>query len=193
RGGHSVGSAIAIAEAGTYRDVDGVLVTGLINQMNLVSVVPALTSMIPVTLDPRPGKLGLDLGYLTTAPRARYDTFHKPGPHNAAVIDHEESTKDAYTAGEVVTTVLLNNVLIQASRAITAPAMSAQSAGDHFCGRPLGSDCSSSEALAASERPFFPRAPRLDAFVLNGYGHCFNFALNSRVYHAAVVAWQRSI
>jgi pimeloyl-ACP methyl ester carboxylesterase len=193
-GGHSVGSAIAIAEAGTYRDVDGVLVTGLTNQMNYVSVVPALASMIPVTLDPRLGRLGLDPGYLTTMPGARYDTFHKPGPLNTAVMDYEESTKDVYTAGEAVTTILMNNVVIPASRAITAPVMSAQSAGDHFCGTPpLGSDCSSAEALAASERPFFSRAPRVDAFVLNGYGHCFNFAPNSSEYHAAVVAWQRRI
>jgi pimeloyl-ACP methyl ester carboxylesterase len=193
-GGHSVGSAIAIAEAGTYRDVDGVLVTGLTNQMNLVSVVPALTNMIPVTLDPRLGRLGLDPGYLTTAPGMRYDTFHKPGPPNTAVIDYEESTKDVYTAGEAVTTVLLNNVVIPASRAITAPVMSAQSAGDHFCGTPpLGSDCSSGEALAASERPFFSNAPRVNGFVLTGYGHCFNFAPNSAEYHDAVIAWQRGI
>jgi pimeloyl-ACP methyl ester carboxylesterase len=193
-GGHSVGSAIAIVEAGTYRDVDGVLVTGLTNQMNLVSVVPALTNMIPVTVDPRLSRLGLDPGYLTTAPGARYNTFHKPGLLNTAVMDYEESTKDVYTAGEAVTTILLNNILIPASRNITAPVMSAQSAGDHFCGTPpLGSDCSSAAALAASERPFYSKAPRVDAFVLTGYGHCFNFAPNSAAYHDAVVTWQRGI
>ncbi|MGW4211974.1 alpha/beta hydrolase [Lentzea sp. NPDC004789] len=194
-GGHSVGSAIAIAEAGNYRDVDGVLVTGLTNQMNYITVVPALANMIPVTLDPRLSSLGLDPGYLTTAPGARYDTFHKPGPLDPAVIDYEESTKDVYTSGEAVTTILMNNIVIPASRAITAPVMTAQSTGDHFCGTPpLGSDCSSAAALAASERPFYAQASRVDAFVLTGYGHCFNFAsAGAAEYHAAVVAWQRSI
>ena len=193
-GGHSVGSGVAIVEAATYRDVDGVLVTGLTNQMNLVSVVPGLATMIPVTLDPRLGRLGLDPGYLTSAPGTRYDTFHKPGTLVPAVVDYEESTKDVFAAGEAITTIIMNNIVIPASRGITAPVLSAQSAGDHFCGTPpLGSDCSSAEALAASERPFFSQAPRVDAFVLNGYGHCFNFAPNSAEYHAAVVAWQKSI
>ncbi|NKE56485.1 alpha/beta hydrolase [Lentzea sp. PSKA42] len=193
-GGHSVGSGIAIVEASTYRDVDGVLITGMTNQWNYVKVLPALASMIPVTLDPRLSRLGLDPGYLTSAPGTRYDTFHKPGPLNTAVVDYEESSKDVFATGEAITTILMNNIVIPASRGITAPVMTAQAAADHFCGTPpLGADCSSAETLAASERPFFPKAPRFDAFVLTGYGHCFNFAPNSSGYHAAVVAWQRSI
>jgi pimeloyl-ACP methyl ester carboxylesterase len=194
-GGHSIGSAVALAEAATYRDVDGVLATGMANQWDYTRVVPALTGLIPVTLDPRLSQLGLDPGYLTTAPGGRYDTFHKPGPLNQAVIDYEEATKDAFASSEAVTAILMNNIVIPASRAITAPVMTVQSNADYFCGTPpLGADCSSSEALAVSERPFFPNSPRLDAFVLNGYGHCFNFAAaDADRYHAAVVAWQRSI
>jgi len=110
------------------------------------------------------------------------------------VMDFEEATKDVASAGEAVTTILMNSVVIPSSRAITAPVMSVQSTEDAFCGTPpLGADCSSTEALIASERPFFPQAPRLDAFILSGYGHCFNYAPDSSAYHAAVVAWQRSI
>jgi pimeloyl-ACP methyl ester carboxylesterase len=193
-GGHSVGSAIAIAEAGTYRDVDGVLVTGLTNQMNYLTAIPALANMIPVTLDPQLSGLGLDPGYLTTAPGVRYDMFHKPGALNTAVANYEESTKDVFAAGEAVTTILMSNVVTPASRDITAPVLTAQSASDHFCGTPpLGADCSSGQALAASERPFFTNAPRVDGFVLTGYGHCFNFAPDSSGYHGAVIAWQHSI
>lgn len=194
-GGHSIGSAVALAEAATYRDVDGVLTTGMANQWDYTRVVPALTGLIPVTLDPKLSRLGLDPGYLTTAPGGRYNTFHKPGPLNQAVMDYEESTKDAFSSGEAVTAILMNNIVIPASRSITAPVMSVQSNADYFCGTPpLGADCSSSAALAASERPFFPKAPRMDAFVLKGYGHCFNFAAaDADAYHAAVVAWQRSI
>jgi pimeloyl-ACP methyl ester carboxylesterase len=193
-GGHSLGSVIAIIEAATYQDVDGVMITGMTNQWDYLKAVPALASSIPVTLDPRLSRLGLDPGYLTTAPGARYDMFHKPGPLNAAVIDYDESTKDVFTAGEVVTTVLMVNTVIPASRAITAPVMSVQTTADYFCGTPpLGSDCSSAEALAASERPFYSQAPRVDAFVLTNYGHCFNFTPDPAAYHAAVTAWQRSI
>ena len=194
-GGHSVGSGIAIAEAGRYHDVDGVLITGLANQWDYTRVVPVAATLIPVTLDPRLSRLGLDPGYVTTMPNTRYDSFHKPGPLNTAVMDFEEATKDVASADEAVTTILMNNVVIPSSSAITAPVMSVQSTGDFFCGiPPLGADCSSTEALIASERPFFPRAPRMDAFLLTGYGHCFNYATkDAQEYHAAVVAWQRSI
>jgi pimeloyl-ACP methyl ester carboxylesterase len=193
-GGHSLGSVISIIEAGTYRDVDGVLITGMTNQWDYLKAVPAVASSIPVTLDPRLSKLGLDPGYLTTAPGSRYNMFHKPGVLNQAVVDYDESTKDVFTATELVTTVLMVNTVLPASRAITAPVMSVQTTADYFCGTPpLGSDCSSNEALAASERPFYSQAPRVDAFVLSGYGHCFNFAPDSAGYHDAVVTWQRSI
>jgi pimeloyl-ACP methyl ester carboxylesterase len=193
-GGHSVGSGIAIVAAATYQDVDGLLVTGMTNQWDYTRVLAPLTKLIPVTLDPKFSRLGLDPGYLTTAPGARYDMFHKPGLLNPAVVDYDESTKDVVAPGEALNTILLNNILIPASRAVVAPVMSAQTSADYFCGTPpLGADCSSAEALVASERPFFPQAPRMDGFVLSGYGHCFNFAPDPSAYHAAVVAWQRSI
>jgi pimeloyl-ACP methyl ester carboxylesterase len=194
-GGHSIGSAVALAEASKYHDVDGVMATGMANQWDYTRVVPALAGLIPVTLDPRLSKLGLDPGYLTTPPGGRYDTFHKPGPMNTAVMDYEESTKDAFASSEAVTAILMNNIVIPSSRTISAPVLTVQSSGDYFCGTPpLGANCSSSQSLAASEKPFFPRAPRVDGFVLNGYGHCFNFAAaDAARYHAAVVAWQRSI
>jgi pimeloyl-ACP methyl ester carboxylesterase len=193
-GGHSIGSGVAIVEAGTYHDVDGVLITGMTNQWDYTRVVPALANSIPVTLDPRLSKLGLDPGYLTTAPGTRYDMFHKPGLLDPAVLDYDESTKDEFATSEAVTTILMSNVVIPSSRTITAPVMSVQSASDYFCGTPpLGSDCSSSAALAASERPFYPKAPRVDAFVVTGYGHCFNFSPDSAGYHSAVVTWQRGI
>ncbi|GGU66442.1 alpha/beta hydrolase [Lentzea flava] len=193
-GGHSVGSAVAVAEAATYHDVDGVLITGLANQWDYLRVVPVAASLIPVTLDPRLGRLGLDPGYVTTMPNTRYDSFHKPGPLNTAVMDFEEATKDVASAGEAIDLILMNNIVIPSSSAITAPVMAVESSDDFFCGTPpLGADCSSAEALIASERPFFPRAPRMDAFILSGYGHCFNYSTDSSGYHAAVTAWQRSL
>jgi len=193
-GGHSLGSVVTIVEAATYRDVDGVLITGMTNQWDYLKALPAIASSIPVTLDPQLGRLGLDPGYLTTVPGSRYTSFHKPGQLNSAVVDYDESTKDVFATGELVTTPLMVNIVIPASRNITAPVMSIQTTADYFCGTPpLGSDCSSSEALAASERPFYAHAPRVDAFVVTGYGHCFNFAPDSDRYHEVVVGWQRSI
>ncbi|MET9230974.1 alpha/beta hydrolase [Lentzea sp. NPDC003310] len=185
--GHSIGSAMAMIEAGTHRDVDGVLVTGFTHKMNYITVVPVLTNMVPA---------GLDAGYLTTMPDTRYNSFHKPGPLIAGAIAHDEGTKDVFAVTEAVDTILLNTVIIPISRQITVPVLIVVGNDTHFCsaGVPLmGSDCSSPAALKADEAPFFPAAPRLDTFVLDGYGHSINYAPNAPDYHAAVAQWARTI
>ncbi|SDG74652.1 Pimeloyl-ACP methyl ester carboxylesterase [Lentzea fradiae] len=194
-GGHSIGSAIAMVEAARYRDVDGVLVTGMTHQWDYLRAVPALTNLIPALLDPKLSLRGLDVGYLTTAPGTRYTMFHAPGPNLAEVISLDEATKDVVSAGEFVTTALMSNLVLPASTTISVPVMTVQTSADYFCGTPpLGADCSSPQALVRSERPFYPRAPRLDGHVVNGYGHVFNYdTTEADAYHAALIAWQRSI
>jgi pimeloyl-ACP methyl ester carboxylesterase len=185
--GHSIGSAMALIEAGTYRDVDGVLVTGFTHKMNYTTVVPVLANMIPA---------GLDAGYLTTMPDTRYNAFHKPGPLVPGAISFDESTKDVFAATEAVDTILLNTVIIPISRNITVPVLVVVGNDTHFCsaGLPLmGSDCSSAAALKADEGQFFPSVPRLDTYVLNGYGHSINYAPNAPDYHAVVTSWANSI
>ena len=185
--GHSIGSAMAMIEAGTYRDVDGVLVTGFTHKMNYVTVVPVLANMIPA---------GLDAGYLTTAPNTRYNAFHKPGPLVPGPISYDEATKTVFAATEAVDTILLNTVIIPISRNITVPVLVVVGNDTHFCssGVPLmGSDCSSSSALRADEAPFFPATSRLDTYVLDGYGHSINYAPNAPDYHAVVARWAKGI
>lgn len=185
--GHSIGSAMAMIEAGTYRDVDGVLVTGFTHKMNYITVVPVLANMIPA---------GLDLGYLTTMPDTRYNAFHKPGPLVPGAISFDESTKDVFSATEAVDTILLNTVIIPISRKITVPVLMVVGNDTHFCssGLPLmGSDCSSAAALKTDEGQFFPSVPRLNTYVLNGYGHSINYAPNAPDYHAVVASWAGGI
>ncbi|WP_330270885.1 alpha/beta hydrolase [Lentzea sp. NBC_00516] len=185
--GHSIGSAMAMIEAGTNRDVDGVLVTGFTHKMNYITVVPVLANMFPA---------GLDLGYLTTMPDTRYNSFHKPGPLIPGSILFDEATKDVFAATEAVDTILLNTVIIPISRRINVPVLIVVGNDTHFCssGIPLmGSDCSSPAALKADEAPFFPAVPRLDTYVLNGYGHSINYAPNAPDYHAAVANWSKGI
>ncbi|MFD1146646.1 alpha/beta hydrolase [Saccharothrix hoggarensis] len=192
-GGHSIGSAMALIEAGLHRDVDGVLVTGFTHRMNLATVAPVLAGMVPAALDPRLRGYGLDLGYLTTAPGTRYKAFHAPGPLVPGAIEADEATKDVFAASEAVDTVTLNNVVIPFTRLVDVPVMIVVGDDTHFCGKPLGSDCTSAEALRASEAPFFSPAARLHAHVLHGYGHSINYAPNAPDYHRAVAEWTRGI
>lgn len=183
-GGHSIGSAMAMIEAGLHQDVDGVVVTGMTHKMNYITVLPVLTNMIPARLD---------LGYLTTSPGTRYQSFHTPGPLVAGAIDFDESTKDVFAVTEAVDTIALTNVIIPASRLIKVPVLIVLGNDTHFCGLPLGSDCSSAEALRASEAPYFAPEAKLKAYILDGYGHSINYAPNAPKFHDVVATWADAI
>lgn len=192
-GGHSIGSAMAMIEAGTFRDVDGVLVTGMTHRMNFVTVAPVLAQMIPAPLDPHLSSRGLDLGYLTTGPGTRYGAFHAPGSKVNGAIDFDESTKDVFAATEAVDTVALTNIVIPASRGINVPVLMVVGNDNHFCGPPLGADCSSASALKASERPFFGPNATLTTHLVSGYGHSINYAPDAASYYDVVTKWASSI
>ncbi|MEV4058273.1 alpha/beta hydrolase [Amycolatopsis sp. NPDC049688] len=189
-GGHSIGAAMAMIEAGRYRDVDGVLVTGMTHRMNLITVIPVLANMVPAPLDPSLAARGLDAGYLTTDQGTRYNAFHTPGPYDAAAIAYDESTKDVFAATEAVDSLTLTTVVTPASQQITAPVLLVVGNDPHFCGT-LGSDCSSPEALRASEAPFF--GGPLQTYILGGYGHAINYAPNAPTYFAVVTSWLKTL
>jgi pimeloyl-ACP methyl ester carboxylesterase len=191
--GHSIGSAVAMTEAVTYRDVDGVVVTGLSHRINLPGAVPVFTTLAPALLDPSFKDRGLDLGYLTTIPGTRYSSFHAPGASEPGALAFDEATKDVVTLTETVGTVLVGS-LIPLSRRITVPVMLVMGGGDgNFCGPPLGADCSSNEALRVSEGRFYAAEARLRAHVVPGYGHSLNFSPNAPDYHEAVIEWADGI
>ncbi|WP_447007324.1 alpha/beta hydrolase [Saccharothrix isguenensis] len=191
--GHSVGSAVATTEAVRYRDVDGVVITGLTHQINLPGAVPVFTTLAPAALDPRLKGFGLDLGYLTTIAGSRHSSFHAPGVPERGALDFDEATKDVVTPTETVSTVLISQ-LIPVSRRITVPVMVVMGGGDgNFCGPPLGADCSSSEALRVSEGRFYAPEARLSTYVVPGYGHSLNFSPNAPGYHRAVAEWTNGI
>jgi pimeloyl-ACP methyl ester carboxylesterase len=189
--GHSVGSAIATTEAANYRDVDGVVITGFTHQINVTNAAPVFATLVPAALEL--DGYGLDLGYLTTAAGTRYSSYHAPGPEVAGAVAFDEATRDVVTAGEAVDSVLIG-ALNPLSRQVTVPVMLVMGAGDsHFCGPPLGADCSSNEALRASEGPFYAPDARLRTYVVPGYGHSLNFSPQAPAYHDAVIDWTKSI
>jgi pimeloyl-ACP methyl ester carboxylesterase len=192
-GGHSIGSAMALIEAGLHHDVDGVLVTGLTHKLNVVTVAPVLANMIPAPLDPQLASRGLDLGYLTTRAGTRYSAFHEPGANVAGAIAEDESTKDVFAATEAVDTLLLTNVVIPFTKLITVPVLMVEGNDRHYCGPPLGMDCATADALRVAELPYFSASARLSTFILDGYGHAINYAPNASVFHQAIATWTKSL
>jgi pimeloyl-ACP methyl ester carboxylesterase len=73
-GGHSGGSILAIGAASTYpEDVDGVLITGFIHNVNTEAVGRFFQSLHPAASDPAfaQAQPPYDAGYVTTMPGAR--------------------------------------------------------------------------------------------------------------------------
>ncbi|MBP2330712.1 pimeloyl-ACP methyl ester carboxylesterase [Kibdelosporangium banguiense] len=190
-GGHSVGSAIAIIEAGTYQDVDAVLITGLTHGINALGAVPILASLIPASLDPKFLTKGYDIGYLTTIAGTRFADFHSPGIRIPGVGETDEQTKDVFATGEVVDTVLLGAILPY-SRKIKAPVLLVMGKDPAFCGL-TAPDCSTAESLLRAETPYYSPEAALQTFVLPSYGHSLNFAPDAPTYHTAVVNWADSV
>ncbi|OXM54894.1 alpha/beta hydrolase [Amycolatopsis alba DSM 44262] len=187
-GGHSLGSAITVLEAGTYHDVDGVLITGLAHHINPPGALIVLGSFIPVALDPVMSQLGLDPTYLTTQPGARYAAFHAPGPDIPEMTAYDEATKDVVAPGELLDAAALTTVLPYTWQ-ITVPVLVVLGGGDGgLCG-PLATDCTSSAGLLQSEAPYYSAAAQLRTYVLPGYGHSINYAPNAPDYHQAVTQW----
>ena len=186
-GGHSLGSAISIIEAGTFHDVDGVLVTGMGHHINVLGTAPIAATFVPADLDPAFRLRVLDPGYLTTLAGARY-ALHQPGPNVPAAIGFDEANKDVAAPTELVDAALLGTVTPY-TRLVDVPVLSAIAAGDPtFCGL-LATDCSSAASYLAAEAPFYGPGARLRTYVLPGYGHAFNYAPNAPDLYAAVVSW----
>ncbi|SMD22018.1 alpha/beta hydrolase [Kibdelosporangium aridum] len=190
-GGHSVGSAISIIEAGTYKDVDAVLITGLTHGVNVLGAVPIFASLIPAGLDPKFADRALDVGYLTTLAGTRFADFHMPGKRVTGVPETDEETKDVFAPGEVVDTLLLGAILPY-SKKIEVPVMLAMGKDPAFCGL-LAADCSSAESLRRSEAPYYSAAANLKTYLVGSYGHSLNFAPDAPLYHAAVIKWADSM
>lgn len=188
-GGHSVGSAVSIIEAGTYHDVDDVLVTGLTHGVNPIGAAEIVATLLPAALDPKFSGQGYDLGYLTTDPGTRYASFQHPGPYIPGVAAMDESTKAVFAVGEVVDTVLIG-VVSTYSKLITVPVMLVMGQDDPaFCGGLIAPNCSTAATLLHSEAPYYSAAARLRTYVVDNWGHSINYAPNAPAYQAAVVAW----
>lgn len=186
--GHSLGSALAEAEASTYHDVAGVVLTGATHHVSAVDLTGAvLTAAYPAGEDPKFGS-GYDIGYITTIPGERASVFYAAPDTDAGVVAVDEAEKDVVSATELAGAVL--ELTGTASRDITAPVLIAQGGADLlFCSGPLSSDCSGAAALYWQEAPYFCAAARLRTYVLPGAGHDVNLERNAADYRRAVADW----
>jgi pimeloyl-ACP methyl ester carboxylesterase len=180
--GHSMGSFTAWDEAGTYHDVDGVIITGAEHTANPVKLSQVIAAILePAQLDAR--FASLPLGYFTTFPGMRCQTlFYLPNT-DPNVCAEDEATKSTVSTAEIadIAPAVLNTTL---SDSINVPVLMVDGQYDTFyC---LGS-CT--DEYAKAQGADYASAPCYDSFILPNSGHDVNLELNSTEWFMRANSW----
>src|SRR5258708_6707366 len=185
--GHSLGSGIVWLEAGTYHDVDGVIITGLVHHLNTPQLAAILTSFYPADLDPRFADAGDGVGYLTTEPGTRAGDFYSQPDADPNVIAIDEATKETTTDGFASTfaPVLIDGISAQ----ITVPVLLVVGQQDSIICGLLATNCSSAASVAQAEAPYYAPQAQLQVAVMPGSGHDLNLHKAAPLCFAAITAW----
>ncbi|CAM3203712.1 pimeloyl-ACP methyl ester carboxylesterase [Williamsia muralis] len=187
--GHSFGSLTAMMEAGTYHDVDGLLISGASHAPGPAGILQIQGTVRPALLDPltKDSVPAGDYTYLSV-PDARAKAFHAPGDSDPGVVAADEASRVAGTIGVLATIP----VFIPTTFDIDVPVLIANGRADKvFCAQGGGgslTDCTDADSLYRSEQPFFPQAD-LSTYVLPGAGHSMNLALNNREFFDRATSW----
>jgi pimeloyl-ACP methyl ester carboxylesterase len=184
--GHSLGSVDVWIEAGTYHDVDGVIITGLVHHLNALGLAGVLGSFYPASLDPRFANADYGAGYLTTRPGTRGQDFYYLPHADPNVVVLDEATKETATDGEVATFPIAFASGISAQ--ILVPVLVVIGQQDNLlCG--LGAtDCANAAAVQQAEAPYYAQA-QLQVAVIAGSGHDLNLQTTAPLWFADANAW----
>jgi len=185
--GHSLGSAVVWIEAGTYHDVDGVIITGLVHHMNNISLAGIFSSFYPAALDPRFAGAGYGVGYLTTEPGTRGRDFYYLPDADPGVVATDEATKETTTTGEAATfaPVLVDGI----SALITVPVLLVVGQQDSIVCGLLATDCSSASTVRQAETPYYSPQAQLQVSVIPNSGHDLNLHKAASLWFAAATSW----
>jgi pimeloyl-ACP methyl ester carboxylesterase len=176
--GHSLGSGVAIQEAATWADVDGVVLTGLSH-----TVTPAIgtVAFYPANQDPRFAGLAIPDGYLTTVPGTR-SVFYQAPFYDPRVLALDEQTKETVTIGELGSGL----AVLGLSGGIHVPVLVVVGDLDAaFCNPP---SCTASGTLAG-EPSFYPPDACAEAVAIPASGHSLNLHYTAPLTYATVLAW----
>jgi pimeloyl-ACP methyl ester carboxylesterase len=177
--GHSLGSLISVQEAGTYGDVDGVVLTGMSH-----TVVPAALAEVqfyPANLDPRFAGLSLPDDYLTVVPGTR-KVFYRAPFYDSRVLAVDERTKETATVAELNTGV----PALSLSSGIHVPVLVLVGNFDAaFC---TGTSCAASGSLK-SEPGFYPADACAEAVAIPASGHVLNLHYTAPITYTTILRW----
>ena len=189
---HSLGSYIAIDEAATYGDADGLILTGATHRINLAGRAQVAASNHPAAADPKFRAAGLPAGYLTSKPPAsvRAADFYAPPTTDPRVVQADEQLRTTTTPAELagITAVAADAAT---SRRIRVPVLLAVGQDDKLSCGPAARhlSCATAQALLSRERPCYSAAASLSAYVVPGAGHDINLATDARQWFTVASEW----
>lgn len=185
--GHSLGSVTAWIEAGTYQDVDGAIITGLVHHINAIQLASILTTLYPAVLDADFASDKYGVNYVTTEPGTRgSDFYYVPGADpNVIVLD--EATKQTATSGEFAT--FADSLADDISAHIIAPVLVVVGQQDAIACGLLATNCSSAAAVQSAEAPYYCSQAQLQVAVIPGAGHDINLHKTAPDFFAVATAW----
>lgn len=190
--GHSLGSEEAWIEAGTYHDVDAVIITGALHALNPNAATLVNSDFYPAADDPKFADSGLDGGYLTTVPGTREALFYTPATADPAVVATDEANKDTTTVAEVEDTVSLLSEppAEQPSSQIDVPVLVVVGADDNiFCAGVTVYNCSSAASVQSFESQYYSPAAHLKVVVIPGTGHDLALSTTAPITDAVMIGW----
>lgn len=182
--GHSYGSVTAAYEAATYRDVDAVILSGMLHDPSPTAFV-ALSNFYPAFLDSKFANSGLNATYLTTIPGTRTQLFFNAATADPAVIARDEILKQTATAGELSTLTSANTLTPQ----INVPVLLAMGNADYLFCAPLILSCADSNAVLARESSHYSPYTCLEAVVQPTTGHDLNLHPNAHIWYDFAGDW----
>jgi len=193
--GHSVGSVEAWIEAARYHDVDAVIITGALHQLNPNLPALAQADVYPAVDDPKFADSGLDPGYLTTRPGTREALFYDPATANPAVVALDEADKDTSTVGELDGLLSLESEPLseQPSSQINVPVLVVIGADDNiFCTGVTAYNCASAASVQGYESQYYPPAAHLKVVVIPDTGHDLALSTSAPLTDAIMIGWSLS-
>lgn len=185
--GHSLGSGFVWLEAGTYHDVDGVIITGLLHHLDTTQLAVMLASFYPADLDPRFANAGYGIGYLTTEPGTRTGDFYYQPDADPNIIATDEATKETTTDGVARTfaPVLIDGISAQ----ITVPVLLVVGQQDNIVCGLLATNCSSAATVEQAEASYYSPQAQLQVAVIPNSGHDLNLHKAAPLCFAAIASW----
>jgi pimeloyl-ACP methyl ester carboxylesterase len=188
--GHSLGSYTSWVEAGLYRDVDGVILTGVAHGMNTNAGSVASADIYPANQGPQFQPTALDAGYLTTRPGKRFDLFYAATTTDPAVVAFDEATKQTVTSteyGSIFATGPGSPAFD--SGLITAPVLLVNGQNDLFFCQNSPVDCSTSSSLQRAEQQYYGASPSMTSFVVPATGHDINLEVTAPLWYGFALQW----